>query len=115
MNIATNISVTNTPIPIPITMPCKKASPSGSVVGRNFIQLYPYPSLHTEYIPESRDCQVFFLTFFVSIYRGLQWAADQLVCGMSKKALILGSIRDIQIFLRGSSRIRRFVADFNAH
>ena len=71
MNIATNISVTNTPIPIPITMPCKKASPSGSVVGRNFIQLYPYPSLHTEYTPESRDCQVFFLTFFVSIYRDL--------------------------------------------
>ena len=71
MNIATNISVTNTPIPIPITMPCKKASPSGSVVGRNFIQLYPYPSLHTEYTPESRDSQVFFLTFFVSIYRDL--------------------------------------------
>ena len=71
MNIATNISVTNTPIPIPITMPSKKASPSGSTVGRNFIQLYPYPSLHTEYTPESRDCQVFFLTFFVSIYRDL--------------------------------------------
>ena len=36
------------------------------------------------------------------------------MCGMSKKALTLGSIRDIQIFLRGSSNNRRCVADFNA-
>ena len=57
---ATDISITNTPIPIPMTMPCRKACPSGSIVGRNFIQLYPYPILHTEYTPESRDCQVFF-------------------------------------------------------
>ena len=60
---ATDMSITNTPIPIPMTMPNRKACPSGSIDGRNFIQLYPYPSLHTLYTTLSRDCQVFFLFF----------------------------------------------------
>ena len=60
---ATDISTIPTPIPIPMTIPSKKACPSGSIVGSNFIQLYPYPSLHTEYTPESRDCQELFCVF----------------------------------------------------
>ena len=63
MIIATAMSIIHTPRPIPITMPCRKACPSGSIDGRNFIQLYPYPSLHTLYTTLSRDCQVFFLFF----------------------------------------------------
>ena len=60
---ATDMSITNTPIPIPMTIPNRKAFPSGSIVGRNFIQLYPYPSLHTFYTTLSRDCQHLFTLF----------------------------------------------------
>ena len=68
---ATDISTIPTPRPIPMTIPCRKACPSGSIVGRNFIQLYPYPSLHTLYTTLSRDCQHLFKLFFVSNYRDL--------------------------------------------
>ena len=57
---ATDISTIHTPRPIPITMPCRKACPSWSIDGRNFIQLYPYPSLHSQCTTLSRDCQHLF-------------------------------------------------------
>ena len=68
---ATDISTIPTPRPMPMTIPCRKACPSGSIVGRNFIQLYPYPSLHTLYTTLSSDCQHLFKLFFVSNYRDL--------------------------------------------